>query len=75
MTKCLFQLLQQERQLSIFVLFFVLKQLCLNKQPEIYIIYIQIAPDNLNESYTLCVWAEQALLGSSKTALKLKYEI
>jgi hypothetical protein len=44
------------------------------------------APNNSNETYTyfwqyagvallLCVWAELAVLGSAKTALKFKYEI
>ena len=30
----------------------------------------------LNETYTsMCLWAEPAVLGSTKTALKFKYEI
>ena len=38
-------------------------------------IYIQSAPNNSNETHTLCVWAERAVLGSAKTALKFKYKI
>ena len=50
--------------------------------------YFQNEVLNLNERYTyrvlqtiqmkfilLCVWAEPAVLGSTKTALKFKYEI
>ena len=48
-------------------------------------IYIQSAPNNSNETHTfMClglisihtvVWAEPAILGSTKTAVKFKYEI
>ena len=38
-------------------------------------IYIQSAPNNSKETYTFNVWAEPAVLGSAKTALKFKYEI
>ena len=34
--------------------------------------YTYSAPNNSNE---ICVWAEWAVLGSAKTALKFKYEI
>jgi hypothetical protein len=38
-------------------------------------IYIYSAPNNSNETYTFCVWAERAVFGGAKTALKFKYEI
>ena len=38
-------------------------------------IYIQSAPNNSYETYTLCVWAEPAVLGSDKAALKSKFKI
>ena len=38
-------------------------------------IYIQSAPNNSYETYTLCVWAERAILGRVKTTLKFMYEI
>ena len=37
-------------------------------------IYIQSAPNNSSETYTFMCWAEWAILGSAKTALKFKYE-
>ena len=40
-----------------------------NLQPEIYISTIQ------RKLILLCVWTERAVLGSAKTALKLRYEI
>ena len=38
-------------------------------------IYIQSAPNNSNETYTLMSWAELAAFGGTKTALKFKYDI
>ena len=38
-------------------------------------LYIPSTPNNSNETHTLCVWAEPAVLGSTKTALKFKYKI
>ena len=32
-------------------------------------------PNNSNETHTLCVWAEPAVLGSAKSFLEFKYEI
>ena len=44
-----------------------------NNVPEIY---IKSAPNNSNETHTfMCVLAETAVLGGTKTALKFKYEI
>ena len=49
----------------------------LNTDPicEWYQRYTYSAPNNSNKTYNLCVWAESAILGGAKTALKLKYEI
>ena len=38
-------------------------------------IYIQSAPTIHVKPILLCVWAEPAILGRTKTALKFKYEI
>jgi hypothetical protein len=38
-------------------------------------ICIESVPNNSNETYTYYVWAEPPVLGSTKTALKFKYEI
>ena len=38
-------------------------------------LYIPSTLNNSNETHTLCVWAEPAVLGSAKTALKFIYKI
>ena len=38
-------------------------------------LYIPSTPNNSNETHTFIVWAEPAVLGSAKTALKFIYKI